>query len=105
MSLMAGAPSLTDLVSTYFCFVSAVAGDDTNGTAALPLPVVQLALFVLVLGFAVLLRAHPLVWPNERSPSDGDAQSVILIVMISFLSLLALVWAVFFGPDPGAGMP
>jgi hypothetical protein len=102
MSLMAGA----DLLSTYFGFVSAVTGEDSSGTdGALRLPVVQLALFVSMMSFAVLMYVHPPAWPEERSSSGSDARSLTLIVVISFLSLLASVWAAFFGAAPSGSVP
>ena len=103
MRLMASVPALADLLSTYFGFVGAVTGDDANGVEASRLPVVQLALSLT--GFAGLIYAQPLVWPGERLSSRIDTPSLILIVIVSFLCLLASIWAVFFGVDLSAAVP
>ena len=102
MRLMASVPALADLLSTYFGFVGAVTGGDANGVEASRLPVVQLALLT---GFAGLIYTQPLVWPGERLSSRIDTPSLLLIVIVSFLCLLASIWAVFFGVDLSAAVP
>jgi len=99
-------PAIADLLSTCFEFVSAVTGGVSNGVDASRLPVVQLALLVLLMGFAGLIHAYPLVWPDERQQSSRiDAPSLLLIVIVSFLCLLASLWAAFFGVDLSATVP
>src|SRR4029077_1689807 len=103
--LMASVPALADLLSTQLGFVSAVTGDVSNGVEASRLPSVQLALLVLLTGFAGLIYADPLVWLYERLSSRIDTPSLILIVIVSFLCLLASLWAAFSGVDLSATVP
>ena len=92
MSLMAGVPALTDLLSTR----------GIGGASALPN--VQLAFLVLLTGFAGLVHVHPVVWPDEQPSSRIDAPSLVLIVIVSCLCLLTSLWAVLSGTDLGANV-
>ena len=91
MSLMAGVPSLADLLSTYFGFVSAVTGEKSSGTGgALRLPVVQLALFVSMMGFAVLMyfaASRPTRNPAKQANSQALKNNVPVVSSSGFLTL------------------
>ena len=61
----------------------------------------------MLTGFAGLIYADPLVWLYERLSSRIDTPSLILyfIVIVSFLCLLASLWAAFSGVDLSATVP
>ena len=99
MSLVAGAPAIADLLSSYvgsLRFVTEWGSSWIGG--ALPLPDVRLAFVALLTGFAVLAHAD-LADPAGDQPSPIDAPSLIVIIAVTALCLLASIWAVCSGVD------